>query len=225
MKIPNGDETITGMIWGFSADHVRTLTGLSHRQLSYWDGTQFFSPQHADARRRRPYSRVYSYRDLVGLRVIALLRKQHRVPLQELRRVGAWLAKNLSVRPESAWGNITFYVLGPHVYFDDPTEQIRMSGQELQPALPIEMSRITGELAESIRRMRERRHQIGQISRHRYVAHNEPVVAGTRIPTRAIWNLHKAGYGERRIIDEYPRLRPRDVRAAIAHEERRQKAG
>jgi len=45
------------------------------------------------------------------------------------------------------------------------------------------------------------------------------MVAGTRIPTRAIRNFKEAGYTVDQIIAEYPDLTPRDVEAALKHEE------
>jgi uncharacterized protein (DUF433 family) len=45
------------------------------------------------------------------------------------------------------------------------------------------------------------------------------VVAGTRIPTRAIRNFKKAGYTVDQIIAEYPDLTPRDIEAALKYEE------
>jgi uncharacterized protein (DUF433 family) len=76
-------------------------------------------------------------------------------------------------------------------------------------------------------KMRTRtRSQVGRIQRNRYVVHNKPVLAGTRIPTEAIWNFHQAGYDMRGIIREYPRLTPKDVTSALAYERgRRVKAG
>lgn len=75
----------------FTAEHVCRLTGLSSRQLRYWDRTDFFSPTLLDDHRRRAFGRIYSFRDVVGLGTTSILRNIHRVPLQELRRVGAWL--------------------------------------------------------------------------------------------------------------------------------------
>ena len=66
--------------------------------------------------------------------------------------------------------------------------------------------------------------QIGKLSRNRYVVHNAWVVCGTRIPTTAIWNYHVAGYAPEAIVQEYPRLTPADVRAAIEFEMQRQPA-
>ncbi|MGI5835680.1 MAG: MerR family transcriptional regulator, partial [Chloroflexota bacterium] len=109
----------------FSAEHVCRLTGLSMRQLRYWDDTGFFHPQYADEDRKRPHSRIYSFRDLVGLRVIARLAKEHKVPLQQLRRVGKWLSEQY----EAPWSSLRFYVAGRKVYFDDPLTNARMIGE------------------------------------------------------------------------------------------------
>jgi uncharacterized protein (DUF433 family) len=52
----------------FTAENVCKLTGLSARQLAYWDATDFFSPELLDEHRRRAFGRLYSFRDVVGLR-------------------------------------------------------------------------------------------------------------------------------------------------------------
>lgn len=104
----------------------------------------------------------------------------------------------------------------------DVAVEPRGAGQEV---LPIALEPIASEMRTAADRLRERqRDQIGQIVRNRYVVHNAWVVAGTRIPTEAIWNFHTAGYTTADIIGEYPRLTPEDVRAAIAFENDRQAA-
>ena len=55
---------------GFSADQASRLTGLSSRQLRYWDETEFFSPAFREEIERAPWWRVYSFRDIVGLRAL-----------------------------------------------------------------------------------------------------------------------------------------------------------
>jgi uncharacterized protein (DUF433 family) len=47
------------------------------------------------------------------------------------------------------------------------------------------------------------------------------VLAGTRIPTQAIWNFYRAGYKMLAILKEYPRLTAKDVQAAIEFEANR----
>jgi uncharacterized protein (DUF433 family) len=200
----------------FTADHVCRLTGLSARQLRYWDATQFFSPALLDEHRRRAFGRIYSFRDVVGLRTIAILRNTHRVPLQELRRVGEWLHQ----RHDTPWSSLRFALSGRRVVFYDPGSEIpvepRGAGQKV---LPIALEPIANEMRTAAESLRERRSdQIGKLSRNRYVVHNAWVVSGTRVPTSAIWNWHAAGHSVDAIIAEYPRLTPEDVEAAIAFE-------
>jgi uncharacterized protein (DUF433 family) len=49
--------------------------------------------------------------------------------------------------------------------------------------------------------------------------HNASVIAGTRIPTNAIYDLHHAGFSIPQIVSEYPRLTEKDIRAAIQFEQ------
>ena len=67
--------------------------------------------------------------------------------------------------------------------------------------------------------------QVGRIERHRYIAHNAWVLAGTRIPTRVISRFHSAGYSSDRIVQEYPLLTREDVEAAVKHEARLEARG
>jgi uncharacterized protein (DUF433 family) len=206
-----------GELLAFGIESTSRLTGLSVRQLRYWDQTGVFSPQFADEDRSLAHSRVYSFRDLVGLRTLAQLRE--RVSLQELRKLGAWLKE----RYETPWASLRFYVAGRKIFFDDPETGARLaSSPRGQTALTIEMQPIAREMREAIARLRERQpDEIGRITRRRHVMGNAPVLAGTRIPTSAIWSFHQAGYDTAGIIEQYPRLTEDDIRAAIAHEEQR----
>lgn len=206
----------------FTAEHVCRLTGLSAGQLRYWDKTDFFSPTVVDEYRRRAFGRIYSFRDVVGLRTIALLRNEHRVSLQELRRVGAWLHE----RHEWPWSSLCFALSGRRVVFTEPgTSVVREPKGEGQSVIPINLQPIADDMRSAADRLRERRsEQIGKFARNRYVVQNAWVVAGTRIPTRAIWNYHEAGFTAQQIIAEYPRLTKDDVSAAIRFEAKRQRA-
>ena len=61
-------------IRAFSRDRVQALTGLSARQLQYWDERGFLKPSLSSGRRRG--RRLYDFRNLVALRVAAELRGQ-----------------------------------------------------------------------------------------------------------------------------------------------------
>lgn len=232
-------------ILAFTAEQVTQLTGLTDRQLRAWDQTDFFHPEFASENRRTPYSRVYSFRDLVGLKTIAILKSEHGISTRELKNFGAWLSRHF----DTPWSSLTFYVVGPEddhqkndtlalrkhrykgnrLYFSDPETGIPISNRPTgHYAFPFKMEKIAKETQDAARRLRERNaDEIGKITQHRYIVHNAPVLAGTRVPTKAVWNFHKAGYDTEGIIREYPRLTPEDVQAAIVFEEdrRNQKAG
>src|SRR5690606_6781969 len=106
---------IMSELLGFTAEQASRIAGLSIRQLEYWDKTGFFSPSKVGTE-RRAYSPLYSFRDLVALRTIALLRNKHRIPLQQLRMVGAWLAEH----HKPPWASLSLYAAGRDVFFEDP---------------------------------------------------------------------------------------------------------
>jgi DNA-binding transcriptional MerR regulator len=203
----------------FSAEQVCRLTRLSHHQLRYWDSTGFFTPEYAGEGSRGSFVRIYSFRDLVGLRAIAMLRQ--RLPLQQLREIGAWLKQ----RHDAPWSSLRFFVAGQRVYFADPETGTPIDARRpsRQAALDVDLEAVADDVGAAAERLRERtRDQIGRIGRNRYVVHNAHVIAGTRIPTSAVWNLHEADYDTAAIIREFPRLTPADIRNAIAFERTRQ---
>ena len=198
----------------FSPEQVRRLTGLSARQLGYWDRTGFFQPALPGEEGER-FGRVYSFQDLVGLRVIALMRQ--RVPLQELRRVGAWLSEH-----RDSWSGRQFWVRGKRVYWDDEVGIRVGTRQPTQAEMRIEMDAVTQDMREAVAALRKRDPaQVGQVERRRYIVGHEPIIAGTRIPTRAIWQLHKAGYSRAAIRAEFQQLTDRDIDAALDSEKQR----
>ncbi len=203
---------------GFGVERTSRLTGLSVRQLRYWDETGFFTPEFADEDRRQPYSRVYSFRDVVGLRTLAQLRES--VPLQELRKIGTWLRQQY----DAPWSSLRFYVQGKTVFLDDPETRLRLASRPIGQAVfrTVEMEPIAQDVRRAVERLRLRSSdEIGKIARHRHVMSNAPVLAGTRIPTAAIWGFHEAGYGTAAILQEYPQLTAEDVEAAIISESKR----
>jgi uncharacterized protein (DUF433 family) len=105
------------------------------------------------------------------------------------------------------------------IFFDPVTNAPTEAGPYGQVVLNVAIERIAHEMREAALRLRDREpQQHGQIVRNRYVVHNAWTVAGTRIPTEAIWNFHQAGYDTARILNEYPRLTEKDVNAAIEFE-------
>lgn len=209
---------------GFTVDQAASITGLSVRQLRYWDKTAFFPPGFMGGSDRSGL-RLYTFRDLVGLRALSELRKTHGISLQELRKT----ARGLAERHESPWASLTLYVAGSRVFFDDPESGVVLAGRPGgQSTMRFELKRVATDTQAAVDRMRSRSlDEIGKVRQKRNVAHNAPVVAGTRIPTAAIWDLHQSGLSTQAIIREYPSLTVSDVRAALSFERKRRtkKAG
>ena len=139
-----------GVVQAFTEEQVARLTGVTVRQLRYWDQTGFFHPEYAYENRSDTFSRIYSYLDLVSLKVIARLRE--RVPLQRLRLV----KQKLSEINPSLWRGITLVAHGGEVVFlhsgsGEPEEVI--SGQKV---MKIALRDVTDDLEEKVRELRQR---------------------------------------------------------------------
>lgn len=78
---------------GFRGPQVCAIVGISYRQLDYWARTDLLRPSLADARGSGSQRR-YSYRDLVGLKVIKSLLDAG-VALQTARKVIEYLRDEL----------------------------------------------------------------------------------------------------------------------------------
>ncbi len=60
--------------------------------------------------------------------------------------------------------------------------------------------------------------QLGQrISIDPRIMTGKPVIRGTRIPVELIVRMLAQGIPERQILQEYPRLQPDDIRAALGY--------
>lgn len=88
-------------------------------------------------------------------------------------------------------------------------------------ALTVPIQKLETGLRNAIVVDRDRSRRVEVVERRRGVLGSTPVVAGTRIPTAAIWRLREAGYTTDRIFEDYPGLQPGDVEAAIAAEGQR----
>lgn len=203
-------------ILAFNTWHVCRLTGLSPRQLAYWDRTGFFSPSLGEGTARSYFARVYSFRDVVGLRVLAVMRNKHRIPLQRLRQVGAYLAE----RYREPWSTLSFYIAGQQVFYQGHyDEAVRRADRSGQTVIDFAVEAVADDVRALAAAMRNRAaDQVGRVMRHRLIAENQSVLAGTRIPTRAVWEFHQAGYEDDAILREYPSLTLEDVRAALEFE-------
>jgi len=205
------DENVLG---AFSEAQVERLTGVSIAQLRRWDRTGFFrAALHSDE--VRAFSRVYSFKDLVSLRVLNQLRNVHNVSMPELRRT----AREMRHLGDEVWTKTTLYVHRGRVVFDEPETSAKreVTTKQYVADIPLEVAISDTRLAIASMNRRDAG-QVGRITRNRFVQQNKPVIAGTRIPVEAIRSFAQAGYSADQIIEQYSGISVEDVQAALSYE-------
>lgn len=202
----------------FTEEQAAGLTGLSPRQLSYWGSTNFFASEHTiDG---GAFRRIYSFRDIVGLRTIARLLDRG-ISLKELRKVGEWLQRE----HETPWAGLKFWVGGKRVYFSDPTTGVPLTADDrTQGGFAVALDEIAAEMIKAAAELHKRRAgSVGQISRIRHVLGHAPVIAGTRIAAATIADMFRDGSTVEEIIAEFPQITKEDVIAAVQWDQARSK--
>ncbi len=81
---------------GFTADQASRLTGCTAHQLRYWDRVNLVKPSVQSTGGRPGVRRLYSFRDLVALRVIKSL-LEGGMSLQRVRRAIGFLRKKAAL--------------------------------------------------------------------------------------------------------------------------------
>lgn len=204
------------VVAAFSEEQASRLSGVRVAQLRNWDRNGFYHPSYA-AQGGGPFSRIYSFLDIASLRVLNVLRNQFGVSLQHLREASA----KLGGLAQERWIGTKLWVVKKQVVWQEPgtdKPQAVVSGQYVVPVVLEEVLSDTKYDVEQFNRRDDS--VIGRVERSRYINHNAPVIAGTRIPVRAIKEFAEAGYSNQQIIGEYPDLTEQDVKAALAHSAR-----
>jgi len=195
-------------IMAFTIDVAAKLTGLSEWQLRRLDVDGIFQPSLAQENRRRPYSRIYSFPDLVSLRAIGTLRKRG-VSRHQIRRA-ANLLKEL---PGATWEGTQFFIVGKHLYlsYEELTVATQPYGQQAMPVI-LDLATIRNDMRGRVDRLKQRtKGQLGEVITDRFIQAGEPVFAGTRIRVATIQSFLRSGHSDEEILHEYPRLTPKDI--------------
>ena len=143
---------ISNVIAAFSEDQVERITGLNKGRLRYWARTDFFRPSFVEDNLRLAYSRFYSFKDIVALRTLEVLRIQHSVPLQHLRKV----AEKLVHLKDELWTKTSLFVVNRRVIFQNPETgkpQEVVSGQYL---LSIKLKKIISDTRNDVTTLNQR---------------------------------------------------------------------
>jgi uncharacterized protein (DUF433 family) len=196
------------LLRSFSVDHAERVTGLSRLRLARWDRLGLFSPEAADeADRAKPYARIYSFNDLVGLRTLAILVGKYRVPISEIKKAYKELAKLV----KNPWSEVDLSVCKRQIVFDLLGQPRNVTdGQAVFKHIPLPA--IADEVVRRTQALRKRsKGQIGAVEQRKFVARNAPVIAGTRIPVKAIESFIGVGLNDAQVVAEYPSLTRSDV--------------
>jgi DNA-binding transcriptional MerR regulator len=208
-----GQDSVIG---AFSETDAARLSGLTVGQLRRWDRGGFITPSYAEDDRHLPYGRIYSFRDLVSLRVLGQLRNVHKVPLQHLRKV----SETLSHLGDAKWTATTLYVLGKRVVFSDPRSEERVEVVSGQRVFDIPLRVVISDTRKAIEALNERSETgSGKIVHGRFTLQNEPVFQGTRIPVATVKRYLEADYSAAAILTEFPGLTLEDIEIARSYQE------
>jgi DNA-binding transcriptional MerR regulator len=207
---------VAAPVQSFTTDQVLRITGVTRRRLSYWLDRGIITAD-VDEARGRGHVRLWSFRNLVEVRVALWLRD--RVSLQLIGRIVLQLR---STGLDTPLASMRFAIVDGTgrkrraddvvIWTDDGSLELPVSGQVVfHGTLPLrEWSEELQRAAESDRRARRR---VGEFEQRRGRLGSAVVFAGTRVPVDAVRHLLAAGWSEKRILDNYPGLTPADLRA------------
>jgi DNA-binding transcriptional MerR regulator len=194
----------------FSDKRAAQLAGISMKQLRHWEKTELVVPSVRQQISPRNTVRLYSFRDLLELLVVAELRHRPGISLQHIRRLVAYLRNQAFEAPLS---ELKFATHGSDIYINYPDGS--WSGDPFPDQLIYRQAIALDEVAAKIDRATGRDPAAaGQVTSRRGVHRSQPVFAGTRIPVATVQRYLEAGYDTAAILREYPSLTSADVDAA-----------
>src|SRR5919202_4667766 len=134
---------------GYRVPDVCKLIGISYRQLDYWARTGLVTPSVREAGGSGT-QRLYSFRDLVQLKVIKKLLDAG-VSLQNVRKAVVYLRQNLGTEPAS----VTLMSDGARIYACESEDEIIDLVKRGQGVFGIALDKVWEDLAGSLRRTGE----------------------------------------------------------------------
>lgn len=203
------------VIGAFSEQQVSSLSGLTFGQVRRWRRMGFLNPSYKEENKnpKRAYANIYSFRDLMVLRILGSLSSDHGVPLRELKSAG----EALSEIGVADWASTRLWVADKKVVFTDPSHKRKREASSGQYVVEIALEVVTTSAKAAIRQYNKRDSgQIGQTEKKRHLQSSQEVFAGTRIPIKAVSGYIRAGYSNTAILKEYPALKKEDIERARA---------
>lgn len=201
----------------YSTDQAALVTRAPVSLLREWENEAVVRPRSTYLDRRGERHALYTFEHLVDISALLWLRGQLPTQPPMLKTV----MRALAAFSPDAWTAMEI----------DSSETLIISGVAMETRVPLNVD-VSGRAGLSVRRediertcelrttqLQERTtDQVGRVVQNQNVRNGQPVLAGTRIPTIAIQEFHDAGYSVTELLDQYPRLTPADVEAALVFE-------
>jgi DNA-binding transcriptional MerR regulator len=124
---------------GFPTPIASKLTGVSVATLNNWDRRGFLKAS-IQAAGGHGFARIYSFRDLIAIRVARDLKREG-IPLQALRKVVAYLAARTGLSPTDALASTSLVTDGRDVYEvkgEASISTLRRPGQRMLLMVPLD---------------------------------------------------------------------------------------
>ena len=134
---------------GYRVPEVCKIVGISYRQLDYWARTGLVTPSVRDAGGSGT-QRLYSFRDLVQLRVIKKLIDAG-ISLQRVRKAISFLQENMQTGPSG----ITLMSDGASIYACESEDEIIDLVKRGQAVFAIALDNVWEDLSSSLGQKRE----------------------------------------------------------------------
>jgi uncharacterized protein (DUF433 family) len=189
------------------------FAGVSQRQLLYWDSTALLSPGIKRRLSERNTVRLYTFPELVELRVIASLVRLG-MPIRRIRTVVHYLREE---GHEAPLRELQFAVAGRELFFQRPDGSWAGDRKPDQTVIEATISLPLEQYRAGIRRAARaarRRKDAGRIEQHRKVLGHKLVFAGTRVPVAAVVPYLQRGLPVEEILEAFPQLTRADIAAA-----------
>ncbi len=141
---------------GYRVPEVTKLVGISYRQLDYWARTGLVTPSIREAGGSGT-QRLYSFRDLVQLKVIKKLLDAG-VSLQNVRKAVIYLRQHLGTEPSS----VTLMSDGARIYACESEDEIIDLVKRGQGVFAIALDKVWDDLSSSLKPKREARPRVAR---------------------------------------------------------------
>lgn len=191
-----------------------TLSGATVRQLAYWRKSSLGKPALFEPEFSRSPRVLYSYRDIVALRMFVQLREE--LSLQRVRKAVRWLELQFPDTHLSAHRIKTVPGTTTAVWFTPDGDYVDVVQEPGQMGFKVVLQDLLSEFTTSKgRRVPNLGEPTQGVLIDPEIRAGFPVIEGTRIPFTLVAGLRDDGLSNAEICELYPTVTPREVAGAV----------